>query len=277
MLAPHLTAPRRRPALPLAFALALATCFTTHLRTPACVYAAEPTPASTTTAACAPIAARTGAAPADAQDGVWLTLSVTEPSHDARVEEAVPPAPNEYDEAHDGWRTVCRRPCGVWVSPGARLRVNGDFPASPAFRVPSYGASAIVVRTTPPPPGALGMPIGLIAASASVLAISSALLLMHSSGHATDYKSEDDRRAGQRFERNLAIASGVSLGGVLSGVAWLLLARHTDVSVDTATTGSPSQAPTSAASPVGVTSDGTRPLSIAIGHGLSVSPDGVHF
>lgn len=198
------------------------------------------------------------AAPVAVSPHVWVTLGST--GHEARLEGPKTSTPvGDGDESDDDrWTKVCDAPCGIWVPPNTKLRVNGDFRSSAPFVVPAR--PAVAITATPPDRGAKTGAIALTAASGAALGLTLGLAFFTNLQIEEDRRSTSEKHAAERRTTLLLLGTGVSAGGLITG---LLLLRN--VNKTTVELGG-SQAPNAG---------GPRTLPLA--RGLTVSPAGVHF
>lgn len=196
----------------------------------------------------------------------WVTLPKL--GLDARVEAFVGSTKKDDDDPEEdaaAWRTLCHEPCGVWVRPGARLRVNGAFRVSPVFTLPAQPAVHVAVN-----PGRRDVrKAGIIVMSTSLVPVSAVgfytFFYIVFSGIGRD-ASTAEQEAREKHDRQLvnvlkgtAVVAGVGIG---VGLTLLLTNVRTTVSP---------RAGASASSTVG------GAPRVALGKRLWLSASGLHF
>lgn len=172
--------------------------------------------------------------------------------------------PEDNPEDDDGaWKPICVEPCGLWVRPGTRLRVNGKFGVSRPFTLPAGPRVHLAVN-----PGRYDMRrAGIIVMSASAFApaVTGMWFLVNHLGFPAS-NDEERRQDEARQAKALDVFKvGVLIGGIgiATGATLLLTNIRTTVTPQ-------------ASGPAGAAAVSTPPR-VSIGRGFWLSPSGVQF
>lgn len=237
----------RRVAPALALALTVAV-LAPHAR----AQGAPPPPAAPATS---PTAAPSTTPAVDVSSHVWLTLASTGEGGRIEAQQTAPPTSGDDD---DRWTKVCDEPCGIWVPPHTKLRVNGDFRESAPFTLPPR--PAVSISATPPHGPSKAGAIALTAASGAVLGFTLAFAFLTNVQIEEDHRTPSQKATDRRQTTLLLAGSGVSLGGLVTGLFLLRNINRTTVELHEATA-----------------TNATGSVRLPLARGVTVSPSGVHF